>query len=98
MNRHPPLAERNLGALKDCSNRDCELAFAVSAVVKARTRRLAFNVADLLYRTAMRANRTVRPQKRFHGFAGGGFVGEGPCLNIGGGHWFSPMRETIQLA
>src|ERR1700734_2056033 len=95
MDGKPPFRERNLGALKNRSDRYGELLLAIAAVVQAGARRLALDATNFRDAAAVRANRAMRPQKCFDGFAGEVVVSEGGGLDIGGGH-FGWTQENEQ--
>lgn len=62
--REKPLVQRNLAVLEDRPDRDGKEFGAGVALVNAGARTLALHFCDAVNRTAMRAERPVRPMQR----------------------------------
>ena len=89
VDRLHPLVQRDLAALKDCTNGYRELFAAILALVYARAVRLAVQyIVILAHAAAVRANRTIRPADSFKVLAGLGGVLE--MWFVEGGHGRSP--------
>jgi len=76
-----PFAERDMRVLKNCADCDGKFLVALRAAVKPGADFLGgiglnFPNGFLIAVFAMRANRAIRPQKRFNIFAGGFIAGE----------------------
>jgi len=95
MRRHPPLGERDFGALEYGAHGDGELALALVAVPKTGTMALLLAL-DLGERfrvpiAAMRANGTVRPSQGFESLTGLVFALKDRVLKRSFCHGLSPI-------
>src|SRR5260370_41614531 len=75
-----PFVQRDMAALVERAHGRREGLLTGAALVEAGAGALALKLRSLVYRAAMRADRTIGPAQGFKVLAGGGFVGE----NLGG--------------
>ena len=82
MDRLKPQVQRGVAVLKNAAHFYRERLKALVALTQAGTRSLAIQATDLLSRAvaAVRANRTVWPQKCLNVLVGGFFVVEVGCV------------------
>jgi hypothetical protein len=70
MQNKQPFVEGDMGALKQCPDRDGELLIAILAFVQARAMGFATKLCRATDHAAMRANGTIRPKLAFQKLAG----------------------------
>lgn len=93
IDRLQPQAQRDMALLEDGADLDVELLPALVALVKADAGRLALHLGYTFLLTAMRADRTIRPDAGFNPGVGGFFVLQ--VLLRKQGHGLSPCPSYI---